>query len=142
MKISHEKNFEEKKIEEERKKEEERENKKKAQLESIKEDDIVWTMNYSRYKKFYSDCETLIDSYREGDTYRPSTIIVIIRGGRLKNSGVRGQQYGYFIFCNEEGKAMHIKAISEDSAKRQVSKKFKGEKWFFEKEIEPWNLRY
>lgn len=141
-KISHEKTFDERKAEEEAKKELERENRKKTQLDSISENDIVWTMAYSRYKKFYGDCETLIDSYREGDNCKPSTITVIIRNGRLKNSGVRGQQYSYFIFCNEEGKTMHIKAISEDSAKRQVAKKFKGEKWFFEKEIEPWSLRY
>lgn len=77
---------------------------KKAQLDSITENDLVWTMPYRQYKEHYSDCETIIDSYTEYEQeyghnyeYSPATIKVIIREGRLKNSGVRGKHFSNYL---------------------------------------------
>lgn len=46
-------------------------------------------MKYSRYKKSYSDCETIHGTYDK----ETKTIGVVIPDGRMKNSGVRGQSY-------------------------------------------------
>lgn len=98
----------------------EKESKKKAQIESLKENDLVMTMEYSRYKKHYSDCETIIDSYYM-DGSDTSYIDVIIRDGRLKNSGVRGKHYSIFRFYNDDNhKFISLKAISEETARRRL----------------------
>lgn len=98
----------------------EKELKKKAQLESVKENDLVMTMEYSRYKKHYPDCETIIDSFCV-DGSETSYIDVIIRDGRLKNSGVRGKHYSIFRFYNEDAhKFESLKAISEETARKRL----------------------
>ena len=64
------------------------------QLESLSENDFVWHMKYSQYKEHYSDCETIVGSYNS----QYKTIGVIIREGRLKNSGTRGMHYSGYQF--------------------------------------------
>lgn len=79
-------------------KEEERKAKREAQLNSITDGDSVWEMPYRQFKEHYADCETLIDSYKERNRNCPALITVIIRKGRLKNSGVRGKHFHSFAF--------------------------------------------
>ena len=55
-------------------------------------------MLYSRYKKHYSDCETVSGSYCK----ITKTIDVIVPLGRMKKSGVRGESFQeYIVECAE-----------------------------------------
>lgn len=105
-----------------------KENRKAKQIESLKGEDFIWDMPYSQYKAHYSDCETVVDSYDDHDGRYPATIKVIIREGRLKNSGVRGQHFsGYeFFFIDTDGKKARIcyRAVSEDNAMKRLYKEF------------------
>ena len=92
----------------------------KAQQDSLTEGDFVWHMTYKQYKEHYSDCETIIDSYdsgldKHGRKVKYPTISVIIRAGRLKNSGVRGEHfYGFEL---TDGKhTICYRAVNEDNA--------------------------
>ena len=101
--------------------------KKQEQLDSITEKDVVWNMPYKQYKEHYSDCETVIDSFenRGGLKY----ITVIIREGRLKESGTRGRRYHSFLYSFEyEGKKTeeYFKAICEETAEKQIRRKYRG----------------
>lgn len=113
-------------------KEAEKKHMKKEQLESIRENDMVWTMPYKQYKEHYSDCETVIDSFEAPDTRagrKVATISVIIREGRLKASGVRGRYFsGYeyeFTFDGKTG-CHTFRAVCEENARKQLAKEFKG----------------
>ena len=90
------------------------------QLESLNENDFVWSMEYSRYKKHYSDCETVAGSYNS----RYKTIDVIIRDGRLKNSGTRGMHYSGYQFKLSDGSPICFRAVSEENAKKQLLKMY------------------
>ena len=90
------------------------------QLESLNENDFVWSMEYSRYKKHYSDCETVAGSYNS----RYKTIDVIIRDGRLKNSGTRGMHYSGYQFKLSDGGKICFRAVSEENAKKQLLKMY------------------
>ena len=105
----------------------------KAQLDSIGENDLVWTMPYKQYKAHYSDCETIIDSYKEyvyeyghGYEYSPATIKVIIREGRLKASGVRGKHFAnYWIEFTLNGghtRCESFRAVCVENAIEQAKK--------------------
>lgn len=102
----------------------------KAQYDSIKEGDFIWQMPYRQYKEHYSDCETIEGSYNQPESYRRRsvpTIKVIIRDGRLKASGTRGQHYsGYEIKYRDGGQNCIItyRAISEDTALKRFEKDF------------------
>lgn len=105
---------------------------KQAQLDSIGENDLVWTMPYRQYKAHYSDCETIIDSYTEYETdynreYSPATIKVIIRDGRLKNSGVRGKHFSeYWIEWRENGgytRCESFRAVCVENALKQAKER-------------------
>lgn len=114
-------------IQQEREAEQER--KKQEQLDSIKGDDFIWEMPYQQYKEHYSDCETVIDSYdnhtdNRGFQHGKPTIKVIIREGRLKNSGVRGQHFKGFEFETDDGKKVCYRAVSEENARKQMKKEF------------------
>lgn len=114
-------------IEMERKAEKDR--KKQEQIDSITPNDIVWEMPYSQYKEHYSDCETLIDSYdnhtdERGNRHGTPTITVIIREGRLKNSGVRGKHYAGYEFTSDSGEKVCYYAISEETARKRMKKEF------------------
>ena len=100
--------------------------KKQEQADSIGENDLVWTMPYRQYKEHYSDCETVIDSYEERNGNK--VIKVIIREGRLKNSGVRGRHFsGYEVEFTDNGKRVHctFRAVSEENALKQWAREFK-----------------
>lgn len=106
-----------------------RQEKLEAQLASIGEHDLVWEMYYRQYKAHYSDCETIIGSYDEhldshGNATDHATIKVIIREGRLKNSGVRGQHFRGYEFTSDEGKTVCYRAVSEENARKQMKKEF------------------
>lgn len=95
--------------------------KQKKQLESLEEGDEILYMTYKNYKERYSDCETLSGSFEtvEGKAY----IRVIVRCGRLKASGSRGQHYTTFLFRNVvTGQYRTIKAISEETGRRQLKR--------------------
>jgi hypothetical protein len=106
-----------------------RKEKAAEQLASIGENDRIWEMPYKQYKEHYSDCETVIGSY---DTHEDSTgrctshptIKVIIREGRLKNSGVRGQHFSGYEFTTDKGGKVCYRAVSEENARKQMKKDF------------------
>lgn len=98
------------------------------QMDSLQSGDFIWRrMPYKQYKSNYSDCEVVIDSYREYDD-KPSTVDVIIRAGRIKASGTRGQQFAYYLLENGEGRVHTYKAIDEDHALKRAEKELGG-KW-------------
>ena len=115
-----------------REKKAEKDRRKQEQLDSIGEHDFVWTMPYKQYKEHYSDCETLIDSFVRPDErlkYGVCTIKVIIREGRLKASGVRGEHfsgYGFSFTYNGERTDCVFRAVCEDNALHQLEKQFRG----------------
>lgn len=97
---------------------------RQQQLDSVHEGDKIVEMPYRQFKAHYADCETVIDSFR----YRvaaydkeEAVISVIIRKGRLKASGVRGEQYALFTFYNNAtAEKKVLKAISETTARRRL----------------------
>lgn len=99
-------------------KQNEQETKAKAQKSSLAEGDFVWEMPYRQYKEHYSDCETVVGSYDED----LRTIQVIIRNGRLKNSGTRGKHFMVFKFKFADGKYACFRAVSEENAEKQMLK--------------------
>lgn len=83
----------------------------------------VETMLYRRYKKSFSDCETVAGSYDK----KCKTIKVLLPDGRLKPSGTRGQSYKWMTFTgveNATGRPVRctIKAICRDNAIKRLSK--------------------
>lgn len=103
--------------------------KTEAQQASIGENDIVWEMSYRQYKAHYSDCETVIGSYNDhtdshGNRHGDPTIKVIIREGRLKNSGTRGKHYSGFEFTGNDGTKVVRRAISEETALKRLRKEY------------------
>ncbi len=116
---------------------------KERQLTSIKQGDSLYTMTYSNYKKYYSDCETLIDSFEPASESKAAIITVIVRAGRLKGSGTRGRQYSYYVF-QEVGKdnteQVTIKAICEDNARRQLKHRYPNQTWELARDFAPWRL--
>ena len=106
-------------------------NKKKEQMESLAEGDRLWEMPYRQYKMHYADCETLAGSYREIERGREigSYITIILRAGRLKASGVRGERFSGYCCENENGEKVTYRAVSEENAIKRVSKEFPGHTW-------------
>lgn len=99
--------------------EERQQMKAEEQKATLKEGDFIWTMPYRQYKEHYSDCETVAGSFVR-PKYGAPEIDVIIREGRLKNSGVRGEHYGLYTFSNGEKREV-IKAISEENARKRLT---------------------
>ena len=111
------------------KKEADTEQKRKAQFDSLKENDRVWEMPYKQYKEHYSDCETIVGSYdphvdSHGNPIGHATIKVIIRDGRLKNSGVRGQRFRGYEFTTDTGSTVCYRAVCEENARKRMKKDF------------------
>lgn len=106
-------------------------NKKKEQMESLGEGDRLWEMPYRQYKMHYADCETLAGSYREIERGREigSYITIILREGRLKASGVRGEHFAGYCLENEKGERATFRAVCEANAIRQANKEFPGHTW-------------
>ena len=110
-------------------KEEWMEQKREEQFHSLEEGDFVWKMPYRQYKEAYADCETIVGSCNNDNPQRICTIEVIIRNGRLKASGVRGEHFHGFDFSFDfEGKKTSsvFRAVSEENARKQLAKAFKG----------------
>lgn len=98
---------------------------KKEQLDSLQDGDIVMKMPYRQYKAHYADCETVIDSYEmiRGHAY----IKVIVRDGRLKASGVRGETYSGYEISYKEGEKTYravYRAVSEENALKRFRKEY------------------
>lgn len=96
-----------------------------AQMNSLKGEDFIWRMPYKQYKDHYSDCETVKGSF---DRNRHGCFIsVIVREGRLKASGVRGEHYSGYEFSFEEGGKTYktcYRAVKEENALRRLQKDF------------------
>lgn len=110
-------------------KEEIEEQERQAQLGSLSGNDFIWKkMPYKQYKEHYADCETLKGSFQYEDG--AALIDVIIREGRLKNSGVRGMHFAGYQFRTDEGKLVCYRAVSPETARKQLVKEFpNGEDW-------------
>lgn len=103
--------------------------KAEAQKASIGKNDIVWEMPYRQFKAHYSDCETIIGSFdrhedSRGYAHGDPTIKVIIREGRLKKSGVRGEHYKGFEFTASDGTKVTKRAISDETALKRIKKEY------------------
>lgn len=96
---------------------------------NLGEGDQILEMPYRQYKQHYSDCETVSGSYDD----RYNTIKVIIRAGRLKNSGVRGQHFRayqlYLVNSKGEEKYCTYRAVSFENAVKQHLKECKKSGW-------------
>lgn len=104
--------------------------KAKELLATLQEGDYTWEIPFKQYKQHYSDCETVPGSFKEGTQYQPkASITIIVRKGRMKNSGVRGEKFGYYTFRNELGKEITYKAVSEENATNRVNKENPGHTW-------------
>lgn len=106
-----------------------RQEKIEAQNASISENDFVWEMPYKQYKEHYSDCETIIGSFdnhedSRGNCHGVPTIKVIIREGRLKKSGVRGEHFYGFSFAPSADckNGITYRAVCEENAWKRFLK--------------------
>jgi hypothetical protein len=108
--------------------------KAQEQRDSIRECDFIWRMPYKQYKEHYSDCETVAGSFHDGCDARgykvkESTIEVIIRAGRLKASGVRGEHFSGYKMQNQDGEFVVYRAVCEENAMKRVRKDFPADEW-------------
>ena len=109
-------------------KEEKIEIKRNEQIKSLNSGDFIYDMPYRQFKQHYSDCETLAGSYDD----ETGTIGVIVREGRLKNSGVRFKRFDTYRFRNESGTKIQCRyAVSEENARKRIEKDFPDEEWIF-----------
>ena len=90
------------------------------QLKTISDGDFIWNMPYRQYKEHYADCETLANSY----SVEYATIGVIIRKGRLVNSGVRGKHFSGYQFVIDGAYVCGYRAVSEENAEKRCRKDF------------------
>ena len=109
--------------------EEKDEIKQAEQLETLTGEDFIYTMPYRQYKEHYADCELLAGSWNEQER----TVGVIVREGRLKNSGVRGRQFADYMFKNGE-RCRCIYAVSEENAWKRLEKEMD--------DFEDWHLDF
>ena len=106
--------------------------KREEQLASIKDGDAIWRMPYKQYKEHYSDCETVAGSYECSDRgYK--TIEVILRKGRVKNSGVRGERFSRYAFILENGHRVIYKAVCCENAEKRLEKEYPNMKFELDK---------
>ena len=108
--------------------------KAQEQMDSIREGDFIWRMPYKQYKEHYADCETIAGSFHDGCDSRgyrikEATIEVIIRAGRMKASGVRGEHFHSYKMKNKEGEIVFYRAVCEENAMKRVNKEFPNEEW-------------
>lgn len=102
--------------------------KRSEQLASIGDGDFIWKMPYGQYKEHYSDCETIAGSFQTHRN-RPATIDVIIRKGRLKNSGTRGRFFSWYSLIDKDNNTLAYKAISEENALSRAAKEHPESIW-------------
>ena len=109
--------------------------KAEEQRASLNGKDFIWRMPYKQYKEHYADCETVVgsyDSHTDDRGYRHGvpTIDVIIREGRLKASGVRGQHYHSYEFTTADGQKVCYRAVCEENARKRMKKDYpESESW-------------
>ena len=103
------------------------EQKKENQMATLEDGDRVVRMPYRQYKDHYADCETLAGTYKE--IHGTGSIEVIIRDGRMKPSGVRGQHFSGYEFKNEDGLTVCYCAVSCENAQRRAEKEYPECKW-------------
>lgn len=98
---------------------------KQKQSINLEAGDRIVEMFYRNYKKHYADCETIEGSY--DDEF--GTIKVIVRAGRMKPSGVRGEHFKGYELENEQGNRTTYRAISEDNALKRAHKEHPNHTW-------------
>lgn len=103
--------------------------KREEQMASLSDGDFLWRMPYRQFKEHYSDCEILAGSFDDGCDSRgrkiaETTVEVIIREGRLKNSGVRGEHFYGYEFKTADGGTVCYRAVSEENARKQMNKDY------------------
>lgn len=104
-------------------KQEREEDLRAQQIASLEEGDGIWEgMPYRQFKEHYADCEILAGSYTEG-VNRP-TVDVIIRKGRLVNSGTRGKEYHSWAFVVDGDVTHGFYAVSFENAEKRCRKEF------------------
>lgn len=109
--------------------------KREEQIASLADGGFRWRMPYKQYKEHYSDCEVLAGSFDDGcDSHgrkiAETTVEVIIREGRLKNSGTRGEHFYGFEFRTDNGGLVCYRAVSEENARKRLLKDYpESENW-------------
>ena len=98
---------------------------KQKQSVDFEAGDRIVEMFYRNYKKHYADCETVEGSY--DDEF--GTIKAIIRAGRMKPSGVRGERFKGYELENEEGERTTYRAVSEENALKRAHKEHPNHTW-------------
>lgn len=106
--------------------------KEEAQRASVDKEagDFTWVIPYRQYKEHYADCETIAGTYDSGmrnhglHGYREKepTIEIIVRAGRLKNSGVRGRKFDYYDVFSNKGDHNIMRAVCLENALKQAQK--------------------
>lgn len=99
--------------------------KKQKQTVDLEAGDQIVEMPYKAYKTHYADCETIEGSYN--DEWR--TIKVIVRAGRMKPSGVRGEHFFGYELENEKGEHITYRAVCEDNALKRANKEYPEHTW-------------
>lgn len=102
--------------------------KRAEQLASIGAGDHITVMPYRQYKQHYNDCETLAGSYDNIN----KNISVIIRAGRMVNSGVRGKHFSGYALKDDTGNRVVYCAVSAENAIKHAEKDFPGAVWELE----------
>ena len=109
---------------------EKQEEKRDIQISGLQDGDQIISMTYKNYKEHYSDCETLAGSFSENNGR--ATIDVIVRAGRMVESGVRGKRFSTYILQNKNTKMkMCFYAVCEENAFKQAKneKGFNPDEW-------------
>lgn len=98
---------------------------KQKQSVDLEAGDRIVEMFYRNYKKHYADCETIEGSY--DDEF--GIIKVIVRAGRMKPSGTRGEHFKGYELQNELGHTTTYRAVCEDNAIKRANKEHPGHTW-------------
>ena len=107
---------------------EEREERERAdQLATLAAGDQVIWMPYRQYKEHYADCETIRGSYSRAT----GNIQVIVRAGRMKNSGTRGKHFAIWVFKDASGDEWSFYAVSKENALKQAQKANPATEWAY-----------
>ena len=99
--------------------------KRQKQSVDLEAGDRIVEMPYRQYKQHYADCETIEGSY--DDEF--GTIKVIVRAGRMKPSGTRGERFKGYELKNELGHTTTYRAVCEDNALKRANKEHPGHTW-------------
>lgn len=91
----------------------------------LEDGDRIVEMYYRSYKQHYAGCETVEGSYN--DEWR--TIKVIVRAGRMKTSGVRGEHFKGYELENECGGRTTYRAVCEENAIKRANKEHPNHTW-------------